>query len=589
MDTPLILATALFATFASRECHGSALESTPSIAISNAIDGDDPVDVLKQWLKLYHQGRLDLTGSKLRQRGRRATMRKKDFITIKSGLFADQPAANWSHAEELERLCGVVAKLDQAAATEGLLQIAAIGLDQRDYTVMMNPVVVRGIGEKHLAAYGRDSRHLVLAAATGGTKGAIRAAAMRALGMYRDELYRPALEEGLADRNARLRLAAAQGIARSELKTAMPALAKQLRGESDAIARIAMVDALTAIAKKHGAGVAERDRRRATSAVLEGLGKYDWSADLAALSYLRQVRSADTVPGLVALLLAYEGEGKIRKDTKKSKLVPFRAHELLVSLTGAPFSMNQPAKWQQWWHEVRDTFTLAKAAPAETKPGKGKGTVASSFFGVPVRGTRVLFVVDLSGSMRDAWRDGESKFDVARRQLKKAVEGMPADSAFNLISFDDRAGSWRSKLTAATKGNKDSFFKYLDKLQTGQSTNVWAGLQEALKIETVEVNERYATHADEIFVLSDGAPTVGELVNPQQILQTVTETNSVSHICINTIYIEGGRRGRGGRGGRGGGRRGRGNGAGRMSGAELMKKIAEQNGGRFLRPTQSGK
>jgi len=586
MATSFILAfTLLFAPIFSREHTRNAPESAPAPAAATAIGGADPVDVLGQWIKLYRQGRLDLTGSKRRLRGRRATMRKKDFITITSGLFADQDPVRWSHQRELERLCGVVAELKSAAAAIGLLEIAAVGLDRRDYTPTMNPVVVRRIGEKHLAALVADSRqHVLDAATTRSTKMPIRAAAMRALGMFQDELYRQALENGLADRAARLRLAAAQGLARSELKTAVPALARQLTNEPDGAARIAMIDALTAIATRHGAEVAERDRRRAVSAVLDGLGRFDWSADLAALDYLRQVRSADTVPGLIRLLSAYASEGRIRKDASKSSLVPYRAHELLVSLTGAVFPANQPTQWQSWWDEVRDTFTLAQPAPLAERAGEGKRTGASSFFGVPVRGTRVLFVVDVSGSMLDSWGSGDSKLDVARRELKKAVGGMVADSAFNLVAFGDRAGSWRDKLMAATKGNKDSFFKYVDKLQIGESTNVWAGLQRALKMETVEQDARYATQADEIFVLSDGAPTVGDIVRPEQILLTVTETNRISRVRINTIYIEGedGGRGRRGRGGRG--RRGRRDGEPRMSGAELMKLLAEQNGGRFLQP-----
>ncbi|HEX5054080.1 MAG TPA: HEAT repeat domain-containing protein [Planctomycetota bacterium] len=591
-----------------------------------ATTGADPIDVLGQWLKLYYQGKLDLTGSKQQLRGRGAQMHAKDFVSITSGLFADQAPERWSHEQELERLCGAVAGLQTAAAARALLEVAAVGLDQREYTPAMNPVVVRQIGEKHLNSLPADSRQSVLDTATTGTSAAMRAAALRTLGAFRDELYRPALENGLADKVAKLRIAAAQGIARSQLKTAVPALADQLLNEPDPAARIAMIDALTAIAVQHGAEIADRDRRRAVSAVRDTLGQLGWNVDFAALEYLQQVRSADTIPGLIRLLFDYADETAMRKDPSRSALVPYRAHELLVSLTGAVFPANQPDQWQRWWDEVHDTFTLAEAK-ATAKPANAAKTTSGSFFGVPVRGTRVLFIVDASGSMLDPWGEGESKFEVARRELKQAVEKMAADSAFNLVVFGDRASSWKDALVPANKANKESFYKHVDKLTTGRSTNVWAGLQLALQLETIEANARYATPADEIFVLSDGAPTTGEIVRPEQILQTVTETNRISRIRINTIYIEsgngrGGWRGGGGGpgggpgggqgggpgagpgggpggggqggppgGGPGGGGRGRGGRGGRggMSGAELMKQLAEKNGGQFLQPEPAKK
>ena len=149
---------------------------------------------------------------------------------------------------------------------------------------------------------------------------------------------------------------------------------------------------------------------------------------------------------------------------------------------------------------------------------------------------------------------------------------------------------------ARDEADQGGLYKHVDNIAIAGATNVWAGLELALRIKTIEQNARYATPADEIFVLSDGAPTVGEIVRPEHILETLTETNRTSRIRINTIYIETvreGGAGGGGGGGRGGGRGGPGGGGGRggggrgMSGADLMKQLAERNGGSFLRPQPS--
>jgi hypothetical protein len=558
---------------------------------SSAVVRIDPVDVLGKWLALYLKGELDLTGSKLRLRGRDATMRAKDFVSITSGLLPDQNPERWSHEQELEKLCDLVAATRGPGAVRALLDVAAIGLDQRDYEPAMNPVLVRSIGEKHLAKMpngGAERQFVFDLAAASSTSPPMRAAALRALGSFCDELYRPVLETALADPALLLRIAAAEGMARSQLASVVLPLADRLAAETEVAARIAMIDALNAIATKRGAEVAEAHRRRAVSAVLDNLGQAGWQVDLAALDYLGKMRSVDTVPRLIRVLAVYAEDAKLRKDNEKSALVPYRAHELLVSLTGAVYPANAPAQWQAWWDKVRDEFTLAEAKPAAKPEAGDKHTVASSFFGMPVRGTRVLFIVDASGSMDEEWSNGESKLQVSKRELRRAVEQLAPDAAFNVVTFGDRADAWRDTLAPATRPNKEAFFKHLDNVVRAGATNVWAGLELALRIKTIEQNERYATPADEIFVLSDGAPTTGEIVRPEHILETLCETNRTSRIRINTIYIEtvreggGGGRG-GGRGGRGGGRGGRGGRDG-MSGAELMKQLAERNGGSFLRP-----
>ena len=66
MATSLLLAIGLFLGPTGEPAH----LVPPAAAI-----GGDALEVLARWLALYHQGELDLTGSKLRMRGRNATMR----------------------------------------------------------------------------------------------------------------------------------------------------------------------------------------------------------------------------------------------------------------------------------------------------------------------------------------------------------------------------------------------------------------------------------------------------------------------------------------------------------------------------------
>ena len=558
--------------------------------------------VLDQWLARYYGGKLDFVGRsdpRQRMRSRRPPpKRARDYVTVSSGLLPESAlqGRGLTHERELEILCERLVEVNDVHTVRGLLKVAAVGLDKRKFTPAMKPSAIRALGEQHLAEL-QDPRmrEYVMGVAAGVSGGGLRAAALRVLGGYRDELYRPHLENGLAASGRQIRLAAAVGLQRARLATGMPPLADQLLRERDSVVQTAILDAMTAIAKEHGGKLGQDPLRRATTAALRVFGRGGWQLDVAVLDFLELLRVADAVPALIDQLQRYAGGSR---TADQSNLVLDRSYELLVSLTAARFGPEQIAEWRRWWAEHGDDFVVAVLKPRGATKKNAQYTV-SSFFGIPVRGSRVCFVVDVSTSMNWKWSAKEQKIAVAKRELKSAVERMAADSSFNLITFAGTAQPWRSRLVPATAANKKRFFEYVDDLRTFSHTNVWGGVKIALELEVITHGSRYTSSVDEVFILSDGAPTTGEIRNPEHILATVNDTNRASKVRINTLYIEGersggggGGRGGGGRGGGGrggGGRGGGGRGGGQpnwpMTGEELMREIANSNGGVFLKPS----
>jgi hypothetical protein len=47
----------------------------------------------------------------------------------------------------------------------------------------------------------------------------------------------------------------------------------------------------------------------------------------------------------------------------------------------------------------------------------------------------------------------------------------------------------------------------------------------------------YETVVDELFLLSDGAPSVGEVLDPIEILRLTREINRFKEVRINTVFI----------------------------------------------------
>jgi hypothetical protein len=214
-----------------------------------------------------------------------------------------------------------------------------------------------------------------------------------------------------------------------------------------------------------------------------------------------------------------------------------------------------------------------------------------SFCGIPVEGSRVLFIVDLSRSMTFAMKPPKrvgipdkieirTRLDFARRQLTETITSMPESTRLNFITYNGlaEAGVWSKDMLVLNAKTRQKALQFVDDLRADYpghapndpigGTNMWAGLSAGLKMKSLIYGERYETAIDEIFLVSDGAPSVGEVTDPLEILRLVTETNRFSKVRINTIFITSPNdqdpRNLS------------------LTPSELMRRMAEQNGGRFV-------
>jgi Mg-chelatase subunit ChlD len=158
-----------------------------------------------------------------------------------------------------------------------------------------------------------------------------------------------------------------------------------------------------------------------------------------------------------------------------------------------------------------------------------------------------VFVLDLSGSMDfnmdEVDNDGKKRLtrrlDFAKRELCRAIDGMSPNAQFNLITFNGnpKAESWKKDLVPATPKNREAFKQHVNSLRADGGTNLWSGLEDALRIKSLVYGNRYTTTIDELFVVSDGAPSVGDVQDPVEILRLVQECNKFAQVRINTIFI----------------------------------------------------
>jgi hypothetical protein len=155
----------------------------------------------------------------------------------------------------------------------------------------------------------------------------------------------------------------------------------------------------------------------------------------------------------------------------------------------------------------------------------------------------VIFLLDQSSSMGDG-----NKFELAKSALKDAILDLEETDQFHLVLFDSHIHLYKRTYQYATQPNKQTASTYLDAQSIGTGTNIYAGLQNALRQQPA---------AAIVWLISDGMPSEG-IQNPMKILRKVRVENR--RAVIHTIGLGQGKN---------------------FEGSALLSKLARQNHGVF--------
>ncbi|MFQ5845182.1 MAG: VWA domain-containing protein [Planctomycetota bacterium] len=163
------------------------------------------------------------------------------------------------------------------------------------------------------------------------------------------------------------------------------------------------------------------------------------------------------------------------------------------------------------------------APPAGARPVRYAHEVPSDphppdWFDIPVRGARVGFVYDVSGSMR-------SKLPLAYTELKRAVKGLGSTRQFEVVFFNEQVMPWRGRLSRADPVTKELLVRHLDEVEVKSYTNLFDALETTLGLGV-----------DEVFAISDGEPNRGRARLPRRILAELRRIN-VRRVPIHTVSV----------------------------------------------------
>jgi hypothetical protein len=161
----------------------------------------------------------------------------------------------------------------------------------------------------------------------------------------------------------------------------------------------------------------------------------------------------------------------------------------------------------------------------------------ATFYGLEVVSDRLAFAIDVSGSMSapagskgrtSTQRDtGSTRLAVAKQELDKALRRISPGVQFNLFFFGSVVRPWKKELVAKDEKILGEALEHSGSQRPGGGTNIYDALMGAFADERV----------DTIYLLSDGDPSAGSVIDPNLIRERIARFNRVRKVQIHCISI----------------------------------------------------
>jgi hypothetical protein len=241
-----------------------------------------------------------------------------------------------------------------------------------------------------------------------------------------------------------------------------------------------------------------------------------WQVRLAALGALRdEPVAAERLVGAVA-----SPDARFRSE----------AVSALSRLTGVVLPADG-AVWRDWWDANAEAFRAGRFRRGEWRPPSGPGR--TTFYGIPVRSTRIAFVIDKSGSMRDAGR-----FETAKAEMRALLAALPDGALVNAVFFAGRPNAWVKGTRPLDEQARRDLERWVDDQDFAAYTDLYRALEAALAlVGSAETGRLREDGPDTIVVLSDGQATAGRLQDDELIARVVARRARYLRPVIHTVSV----------------------------------------------------
>ena len=186
---------------------------------------------------------------------------------------------------------------------------------------------------------------------------------------------------------------------------------------------------------------------------------------------------------------------------------------------------------ERMYAETAEFERRESVTPNQYKPG--------DFYGIPVTSRAICFVLDISGSMEEPAKvkagvsrggsgAGPTKLDVAKDQLSRVLAKLPEGILYEMVFFGSGVEVEGDGLRKMAKRTRAESIRYVRGRQAMGATAIYDGLKRAFEDPDV----------DTIYLMSDGAPTMGEINDEAEIRAEVARWNAARHIRIHCISVD---------------------------------------------------
>jgi HEAT repeat protein len=403
-------------------------------------------------------------------------------------------------------------------------------------------------------------------------------AAGKALGRMTSAESLEAMLAGLQTGNARAKRAAVLGFSHitRPYPAAIPSIAKMMSGDDEARRAVikalenqkdpAGADALMKALKDKVPGLrvmaahalGELKAKKAAGPLIELLRARDWSLRKAAAEALARIRVKESIEPLLQ---------RFEKDKGLMTEVLYKA---LVAITGQDFRYNAE-NWRRWWDRWGHGFKVPTEAELAVMKKKAEEALKGyydpnkkKYHRIETLSRKMVFVIDISASMqnkivipphapeevRKEFPD-RVKIEIAKKELIDLLATLPANVHFNIITFAGRVKLWQDGLVSASM--RTAAIKYVSRLKAlqpprggkasgsgeEQKTNTYGALMAAFGLQDVAVpNWKARTKVDTIFLVTDGVPTTGKIVDAHKLVDAITDLNRTRGVIIHVIVFD---------------------------------------------------
>jgi len=398
----------------------------------------------------------------------------------------------------------------------------------------------------------------------GHSDGIVKAYTARLCGRLGIKEALPKLKDQMGDSNWYARAEAAVACAVLKDADSMAAMRKMVLSDPSDKARVGAMDALAMF---------KDDAKNSVPVIADQLTKSaQWQVRVAAAQALGEIGSMEAVEPLIS-----------RMETESGSVREF-IYQALKKISRDDMGRDKPANWRTWWKHLKDSNPNGglpdRPPPPDDKkpkvdpndPHATHDVVPAPYFGLEIFSYRVAFVLDTSESMLENFTPDpvavakvglaagtRSKLDICKEQVSVALAGLDPRAHFNIVTFGTAIRPLHPEPVLATQSNKDEANGFLRSVVGAGETNYYDALKAALDIGAEpDTNANFRPTPDTITFLTDGAPTKGDILDADVIVEWYTGLNRYARVTTHTISFG-------------------------LTGVDevLLRGMAERNGGRF--------